>query len=261
MRLAVVGAVVAVLVAGAVAVAVWWRWDTDRQPHVDAVVAEMNAAVADVVVAAGSDAAVAVSPVVRSSECRLGLHHGGIFSARADLYTDPGREDSLITSIAGRLPARYAATRGPDVAGVRALQAGLGGAVTVAVRKLSPGWLTVAARSGCSLGTAAGPVPPAGAAATGALTALLGRLGTRPAKLTEQRVHCAGGDIVTVAAVSEPVDSGGLAGRLAGVVPTAAHRFGAGESNRVVYRDGTVSVVMAASDDGTTVDAQYTTVC
>ena len=48
--------------------------------------------------------------------------------------------------------------------------------------------------------SAAEPAAQAGAtAATGALTALLGGLGTRPVKLTEQRVRCAVGDIVTVA--------------------------------------------------------------
>jgi len=245
------------------AIAVWWRWDTDRQPHVGQVVADLNAAVADVVVAAGADAATAVSPVVESARCRLGLHHGGLFSARADLYTDTGGEDALITEIARRLPARYGAARGPAIAGFRSLRGGLGDGVSVAVSRLSPGWLTVVAKSACSLGSAAAPRPPAGAtAATTALTQLFGRLGTRPATLTDQQVSCAaGGDIDTVAAVSDPVDTGGLAGRLNAIVPAGAHRFTAGDANRVVYREGAVSVIVAASDDGTAVTAQYTTVC
>jgi hypothetical protein len=256
------GLAAVVVAVGAGAGTVWWRWDTDRQPHVDEVVADMNAAMADVVVAAGPDAAVAVSPVVRSSECRVGLHRGGIFSARADLYTDPGREDALITTISRRLPGSYAAGRGPAVAGVRALQAGRGRTVTVSVRRLSPGWLSVAARSGCSLGDAAKPAAVTGAtAATGALATLLGKLGTRPATLTEQSVRCTSGDIVTVSALSEPVDSGGLGGRVPGIVPAGAHEFASGESNRIAYRDGAVSVVIAASDDGTAVTAQYTAVC
>lgn len=82
------------------------------------------------------------------------------------------------------------------------------------------------------------------------------------ATLTDQRVSCAaGGEVDTVGAVSEPVDSGDLAGRLSKIVPAGAHRFTAGESNRVVYRDGPVSVIVAASDDGAAVTAQYTTVC
>jgi hypothetical protein len=255
-------AVVAIGVLGG-AVAGWWRWDTARQPHVGQVVADLNAAVADVVVAAGAGAAVAVSPVVESARCRLGLHHGGLFSARADLYTDPAGEDALITEIAQRLPARYAASRGPAIAGFRPLRAALGDGVSVSVSRLSPGWLGVVAKSGCSLGRAAAPGPPAGAtAATTALTRMLGSLGTRPARLSDQRVSCAaGGEIDTVAAVSEPVDSGGLAGRLSGIVPTGAHRFAAGDANRVVYREGAVSVIVAASDDGTAVTAQYTTGC
>ena len=260
--IAVATAVVAAGVLGG-AVAGWWRWDTARRPQVGPVVADLNAAVADVVVAAGDGAAVAVSPVVESARCRLGLHHGGLFSARADLYTDTGGEDALITGIAQRLPARYAAGRGPAVAGVRTLRAGLGDGVSLSVSRLSPGWLAVVARSACSLGRVAAPSPPAGAtAATTALTRMLGSLGTRPATLSDQHVSCAaGGQIDTVDAVSEPVDSGGLAGRLNGIVPTGAHRFAAGDANRVVYREGAVSVIVAASDDGTAVTAQYTTVC
>jgi hypothetical protein len=254
--------VVAVFAALAGAAAVWWRWDTGRQPRVGDVVARMNRAVADVVVAAGPDAAFAVSPVVRSTQCRLGfLRQGGIFTAKADLYTDPGAEDALITAITGRLPAGYAATRGPQVAGVSPLRATAGTAVTVAVQRVSPGWLSVTARSGCSLGTA---TPPA-AAATGtgvtALTGLLRQLGTAPASLTEQQVQCTQGDIVTVAAVSGPVDSSQLATRLRAAIPAGARQFQSGESNRVVYRSGDTAVIIAASDDGTAVTAQYTTLC
>jgi hypothetical protein len=253
---------VVVLAALAGAGAAWWHWDTGRQPQVGDVVAAMNRAVADVVVAAGPGAAVAVSPVVRSTDCHLGfLRTGGIFSARADLYTNPGGEDALITAIGQRLPAGYAATRGPLIAGARSLQA-TSGAVSVAVQRLSPGWLGVIARSACSLGKAAAPAP---AAATGpaesALTGLLAHLGTKPATSTEQQVACATGNIVTVSAVSEPVDSSRLATRLAAAVPATATRFASGDSNRVVYRDGTTSVIIAASDDGTSVTAQYTTAC
>jgi hypothetical protein len=253
---------VVVLAALAGGGAAWWHWDTGRQPQVRDVVAAMNRAVADVVVAAGPDAAVAVSPVVRSTDCHLGfLRTGGIFTARADLYTNLGDEDSVITALGQRLPAGYAVSRGPLVAGARSLRA-TSGAVGVSVQRLSPGWLGVIARSGCSLGTATAPPPAAatGTAAT-ALTGLLAHLGTRPAVLTQQQVSCAAGAIVTVAAVSEPVDSSRLATRLAAVVPATATRFISGDSNRVVYRDGATSVIIAASDDGTSVSAQYTTTC
>ena len=259
----ILAAVVAVSVVAAGAGAVWWRWDTGRQPQVADVVAGMTTAVADTVVAAGPEVAVAVSPVVRSAECRLGAFRtGGVFTAKADLYTDPGGEDALITGIEQRLPGRYVVSRGPAVAGVRALRAETGGAATLAVRRLSPGWLTVTARSGCSLGTAAGPSAPAGSGAgVTAVTDLLGRLGTRPAGIVESRLRCGTGDISTVSATSQAVDSGNLKQRLADVVPETARLFRAGQSNRVAYRDGSVSVMVAASDDGTAISAQHTTTC
>lgn len=259
----ILAAVVAVAVVAAGAGAVWWRWDGGRQPRVADVVAEMTGAVADTVVAAGPGAAVAVSSVVRSADCRLGAFRtGGVFTAKADLYTDPGSEDALVTGIEERLPERYVTSRGPAVAGVRALQAQTGAAVTLAVRRLSPGWLTVSARSGCSLGAAAGPSAPAGSGAgVAAVTDLLQRLGTSPAGLVESRLPCGTGDISTVSATSRAVDSGNLKQRLADVVPETARLFRAGQSNRVAYRDGPVSVVVAASDDGTAVSAQHTTTC
>lgn len=258
--IAVAGVLVLAALAGGGAA--WWHWDTGRQPQVRDVVATMNRAVADIVVAAGPEAAVAVSPVVRTTDCRLGfLRTGGIFTARADLYTDPGGEDALLTAIGQRLPSGYDVTRGPAVAGTRSLRATGEATVGVSVQRLSPGWLTVIARSGCSLGKAAAPPPAPAGPATAALTDLLGHLGTRPATVTEQQVSCATGNIVTVAAVSQPVDSSGLAARLAASVPAGATRFAAGDSNRVVYRAGTTSVIIAASDDGTSVTAQYTTLC
>lgn len=262
-RLLAVAVTVTVLAAATTGAVLWWRWDTQRQPKVDDVLAAMNAAVADVVTAAGKDAAVAVSPVVRSAECGLGLlRRGGAFTGKADLYVDPGAEDALITGIEQRLPERYTTTRAPAVAGVRALQAGSGAAITVSVRRLSPGWLGVSARSRCSLGTA-GTAAPAAGAAVGAdtLTALLQKLGTRPATITEQRVRCPTGDIVTLAAISETTQTGALSSRLADTVPAGARVFRTGDANRVTYRDGPVSVIVAGSDDGTAVSAQHTTVC
>jgi hypothetical protein len=253
---------VLVLAALAGGGAAWWHWDTGRQPQVRDVVATMNRAVADIVVAAGPDAAVAVSPVVRTTDCKLGfLRTGGIFTARADLYTNPGGEDALLTTIGQQLPSGYEVTRGPAIAGTRSLRATGEATVGVSVQRLSPGWLTVIARSGCSLGKAAAPPAAAAGPAVAALTDLLSHLGTSPATLTEQQVSCAAGNIVTIAAISRPVDSSGLATRLAAAVPTGATRFASGDSNRVVYRTGTTSVIIAASDDGTAVTAQYTTLC
>jgi len=258
-----VAVAVVVAVGGAAAGAAWWRWDTGRQPTVRDAVAAMDRAVADAVVAAGPGAAVALSGVVRSTGCRINfLHSGGAFTANADLYTDAGTEDSLIGGIAQRLSGAYTVTRGPAVAGIRPLLADLAGGVQLAVRSLGGGWLQVSARTGCSLGTQAPQVTPSDAgAATAGITALFGRLGTRPASFSEHRLDCRSGAIVTVAAVSEPVDSAGLSERLAAAVPAGVQPFTAGRSNRLAYRDGDVSVIVAASDDGTAVTSQYTTTC
>ena len=233
-----------VVVAGGVAAgAAWWRWDTARQPTVGDAVAVMDRAVADAVVAAGPEAAVAVSSVVRSAVCRINaFRQGGVFTANADLYTDPGGEDRLIT--------------------VMPLQADVAGGIQLSVRKLSEGWLSISARTGCSLGTAASPAPPPpGEAGASGITALFARLGTRAASFSQHRLECSDGAIVTVAAVSQPADSSRLNDRLAASVPKSAHRFASGESNRVAYRDGPVSVIVAATDDGTAITSQYTTSC
>ena len=260
-RLLIAAAVTAAVVA--IAAGLWWRWDTQRQPQVTDVLTAMNTAVADTVVAAGQDAAVTVSPVVRSADCELGpLRTGGIFTGKADLYVDPGSEDALITTVEQNLAGRYATTRAPAAAGVRALRADTADGISLSVRKLSPGWLTVTARSGCSLGTGGRPGPAGDAVAgTGALTTLLERLGTRPRAFTEQRVRCATGDIVTISTLSQSADTRRLGDRLAGAVPAGARVFATGDANRISYREGPVSVVVAASDDGTAVSAQHTTVC
>jgi hypothetical protein len=251
--------IVVVLAAAAGGASVWWRWDTQRQPRVEDVAGDMNTAVADAVVAAGQEAAATVGPVIPAGECPLGpLRTGNVFTGRADLYTDPGAEDGLITTIEQNLPGRYAVRRGPAVAGVRPLHADLG-AVSLSVRRLSPGWLAVSARSRCSL---AGTAPAASTTPdAGTVTGLLATLGSRPARVTEQRLHCAAGDIVTVSAVSEPTGADDLTDRLATVVPADARRFAARDANRITYRDGSTSVVIAASDDGTAITVQHTTAC
>ncbi|MEU8659938.1 hypothetical protein [Actinoplanes philippinensis] len=259
-RWLIAAAVVTVLLVAAGAG--WWRWEGTRQPRVDDVVAGMNTAVADTVVAAGTEAAVTVSPVLAASTCRLGLlRQGSVFTGKADLYTDPGGEDALITTIQEKLAGRYAVRRGAAVAGVRALEADIG-TLRLSVRRLSPGWLAVTARSACSAGAAATPATAAaGSPGVTAVSELLTAGGARPAGVTEQRLHCPSGDIVTVSAVSEPVDAGRLAQRLLGRIPAGARTFAAAGANRVAYRDGAVSVVIAASDDAGAVTAQHTVTC
>ncbi|WP_433797176.1 hypothetical protein [Actinoplanes sp. CA-252034] len=268
------GVTVLLVVAGFV----WWRWDGTRQPRVEDVVAGMNTAVADAVTAAGQDVAVTVSPVVAAAECPLGLlRTGRVFTGKADLYTDPGGEETLIDTIEQRLAGRYAVRRGTAVAGVRTLEADVG-TIRLSARRLSPGWLAVTARSGCSLGTAGSGAPGSaapgssapGSAAPGsgspasgvdAVNGLLTVVGARAAAVTEQHLRCPSGDMVTVSAVSEPVEAGRLAERFLGTIPAGARTFSAAGANRVAYRDGAVSVVIAASDDGAAVTAQHTVSC
>ncbi|GAA3924717.1 hypothetical protein [Actinoplanes auranticolor] len=247
----------------AVAAAAWWRWDTARQPDVSDAVPAMRRAVADAVVAAGAEAAVAVSGVVRSSRCRINAARAGaVFTARADLYTDPGGEEALITGIAGQLSGTYAVSRGAARSGARPIEATTDRGVRLTVRRISPGWVTVSARTGCSLGTAPGrPSPPPGSSGAAAITAAFAAVGTRPASFVSHQLDCPGGALTTTAAVSEPADSARLAERLSATVPAGARVFASGTSNLVAYRQGAVSMIVAASDDGTTITGQHTTAC
>ena len=262
MLIAVVTALV--LLAGGTAGGVaWWRWDTGRQPQVRDAVATMTRAVADTVTAAGPSVAVAVSGVVRSTDCRINaVRGGGIFTANADLYTRPGEEEDVVTAMERALSSSYPVRRGVSVSGFRPLEADLAAGVRLSVRRLSQGWLGVSARTGCSLGSAPSPpADPVDPAARDAVTALFSRLGTRPASFTTHRLPCANGSISTVSAVSEPADTADLSSRLSGAVPAEAGLFDPGDANLVVYRAGPVSVVIAASDDGTSVTGQYTFAC
>jgi len=253
-----------VLLAGGVAAgAAWWRWDTARQPQVRDAVTAMTRAVADAVTAAGPAVVVAVSGVVRSTECEINaVRRGGIFSANADLYTRPGEEEDVVTAMAQALSGSYQVRRGAEVSGFRPLEADPAPGVRLSVRRLSQGRLSVSARTECSLGSVPAPAgEPVDAAARDAVTALFSSLGTRPASFTTHRLPCAQGSITTVAAVSAPADTADLSARLSAVVPADAGLFDPGDSNLVVYRTGPVSVIVAASDDGTSVTSQYTVAC
>ena len=254
---------VAVLGLSTVAAVAWWRWDTARQPVVTDAVPAMRRAVADAVLAAGPAAAVAVSGVVRSSRCRINaVRAGAIFTIRADLYTDIGGEEALITGIAGQLSGSYPVSRGTAGAGVRPLEADAGQGVRLAVRRIGPGWVTVTARTGCSRGTdPVRPSSPPGGPGTAAITAAFAALGTRSASFVTHQLDCPQSSLTTVAAVSEPADSARLAERLTTALPAGARIFASGDSNRIAYRDGAVSVIVAASDDGTTITSQHTSGC
>src|SRR6266545_3321592 len=184
-------------------------------------------------IAAVVTAAVAVSGVVPYTSCQnTFLAPGSRFNRSADLYTDPGAEDTLIQRIADALPASEHPRRSSPVGGGAAPpSADLGGDVHLRVSQLGREWLETVAETGCRTATHTEPVdttPPADAVT--AVTRLLAALGTTPTTWQVQTVTC----------------------------PTGAITSGA---NRLAWRDGATSVIVAASDDGTHITAQRTTIC
>ena len=63
-----------------------------------------------------------------------------------------------------------------------------------------------------------------------------------------------------MSAISATTDTGNLPARLAPLVPAGARRFAA-PANRLSWRDGTGSTIVAASDDGTHITVQHTDPC
>ena len=228
-------------------------------PPLSAVSADQDRAVAAVLSAAGERAAVAVSSAVPVRACTSGGARGSVFARSADLYVDPGGEDALIGAVGAALPSEYRQRRGTATGGAAApLSAEVGGAVTLTVAQLGEGWVRATAQSDCRAG--ASPSTVAGSAPA-ALAALLGTLGTAPDSVHASALPCAnGGQTVTWAAVSGAADSARIQQRLAPTLPASARRF-VTPANRLPWRDGHTSVVVAASDDGTHITVQYTVDC
>ena len=130
--------------------------------------------------------------------------------------------------------------------------------MTLTVAQLGEGWVRATAQSDCRTG--ASPSTVAGSAPA-TLAALLGTLGTAPASVHANALACpGGGQTVTWAALSGTADSAHLQQRLAPTLPASARRF-VSPANRLPWRDGHASVVVAASDDGTHITVQYTVDC
>jgi hypothetical protein len=222
--------------------------------------ADQDRAVAAVLSAVGDRAAVAVTGAVPVRSCTVGAAHGSVFARSADLYLDPGGEDGLIGAVARGLPSEYRRQRGtPSGSAAAPLTAEVGGAVTLTVAQLGDGWVRATAQSDCRTAGSSGPAPAGSApAAIGALFASLGAAATEVHATT---LPCAGGgQAVTWAALSGPTDSGRIPDRLAPTLPPSTRRF-ASQINRLSWRDGHTSAVVAASDDGTHVTVQYTVDC
>ena len=264
-----IGAVVVLAVALPVAIGVAvWHSGTPRgatggpsAPPLSAVSADQDRAVAAVLSAVGERAAVAVTSAVPVRTCTVAGAHGSVYARSADLYLDPGGEDALIGTVAAALPSEYRRQRGAATGRDAApLTAQVGGSVTLTVAQLGDGWVRATAQSDCRTAGSTSAPAPAGTAAA-AIAVLLNSLGTAPDSMHANVLPCnGGGDTVTWAAVSGTVDSGQLQNRLAPAVPPTARRF-ASPANRLPWRDGHTSVIVAASDDGTHVTVQYTVDC
>jgi hypothetical protein len=257
-------AVVGVLALYAALAGLGLRWYTSRGPNLRDDLSTMTAAVADVVVATGDRAAVTVGGVVRARACSPEpLRAGGVYTFTVELYVTAGDEEALITGIGERLATRYRIQREAALgAAARPLTADAGRGVGLAIRQLGDGWITVVATTRCTVGPAepADPALPQRDPAVAVVADLLAPLGTAPAETHRNTLPCPDGTTATtIAAVSRPSDADRLAQRVP--VPAGATQFTAASANRVSYRTGDVSVVVAASDDNTAITVQHTTDC
>jgi hypothetical protein len=251
-------AVATVLIYAAVAVTTW-HVGRPRLPALAAVQAGVDETIVTVAGAGGGSVAVEVGSLTAAATCdRLLVARGFRFTRTADIYTDPGAENAVIGRIAAAIgqPAPSAGSPSPGPSRANQLTVTTNG-VTLSVAPIAEGWLAATAQTGCRAGAApdqARPDQPPEAIAT-----LLTRLGTGAAGWHREAIRCPGGGQLTVEdAISEPTDTGSLAQRLA-VPPTA--RLIVSPANRVIWREGAVSTVVAASDDGTRITVQRTTVC
>jgi len=254
-------AVVALAVQVAVAAVVWGR-TRPRLAGVAAVAPLLDQAVGDVVSAVGDRAAVAVAGVVAYTACQnTFLARGYRFNRAADLYTDPGTEDTLIGTVTQRLPASDRPRRTAPVGGGAApLTGDLGSGVTVRLSQLGEGWLEAVAETDCRTGHPNPDDAKAAPADRDAVVGLLAGLGTAIDAVHTNTLTCTGHRMTTLSAISRTADTANLPARLVPLVPHDAHRFGS-SANRCAWRDPTGSTVVAASDDGTHITVQHTTPC
>ena len=256
-RVLVVVAALVLLGAQATASVLAWPHVRPRLPALAPMVTLLDRAIAAVVSASGTGAAVTVAGTVPATACeKTLLAMGSRFARSADLYTDPGGENALITRIAAALPeGQHPARSAPVGGGAAGLTADFGGGVQLRVSQLGTGWIAAYAETGCRTGTVpAGTAVPA--QARDDVTRLLSQLGTAPTDWHADAVGC----FVTVDTISQPTGTDNLRARLVPIVPPTARTFAA-PANRLAWRDGTTSTVVAASDDGTHITVQRTAGC
>jgi hypothetical protein len=259
----VVLAAVTVVAVIAVGAAVIWHDARPRLPAVAAVEASADVGIVAVVDAVGDQAAVTVTELVATTACRhTTFARGHIYTRTANLYTDAGAEDALISRIAARLPADFHASRAnPLRSPVPPLHAQAGPGVQLTVQVIAAGWISATAQTDCRTTEAAAPAAGSGdggASAPADITALFRPLGTSAASWHTESVPCAGGAITTTDAISVDTNSAGVASRLASTIPAGARRYRTA-SNRIIWRTDATSTVVAASDSGTQITAQVTT--
>jgi hypothetical protein len=223
----------------------------------------LDRAIADVAGAIGGDAAIALSGLTPAKACRAGGQAGLIYTRKLDIYLARGDEDGLVTIISGRLPAAYRPHREQALSGaVRPLSAAPGPGVQLTVRQLGEGWLTATAQTDCRASGARASEPASShePTVTGAVDAILTRLHTHSDQWNRRQLACPTGTLATTVAISAPTDSDDLPARLAEVVPATARQYPS-NADRLAYRDGPTSVVVAPTDDGAAVTVRYTTAC
>jgi hypothetical protein len=241
-----------------------WHYTRPRLPTVATVEASADSGIVAVVDAAGDQAAVTVTELVATAACKhTTFARGHVYTRTANLYTNAGLENAVIGRIAATLPRSFHPSRAnPLGSPVAPLHATAGPGVQVSVQVISAGWISATAQTDCRsapagtslVGNGDGPATSVPADVADLFTAL----GTADASWHTDTVPCPRGAITTTDAVSTSTDSAHLSTRIGAAVPAGARRYTT-PSNRVIWRSGQTSTVVAAADDGTHITAQITT--
>lgn len=260
--LLVTAAVIGLAVVAGAATTVW-HYTRPRLPALAAVEASADTGIVAVVDSAGNQAAVTVTELVATTAC----HHttfarGHIYTRTANLYTDAGAENALIGRIAATLPPGFHPSRAnPLGSPVAPLHATAGPGVQINVQVISAGWISATAQTDCRMAPAGASLVGNGDGNAKSVPSNVGKLfaalDTDAASWHTDTVPCPGGAITTTDAVSGSTGSAHLSTRFATAVPAGARRYTT-PSNRVIWRIGQTSTVVAASDDGTHITAQIT---
>ena len=213
----------------------------------------VDAAVADVVSAAGPGPVVAVSGFASVGSCRItAARSGASFGRTVDVYTAPGGEPALLRRIVAGLPARYHAKVTGAATG---LYADAGDYVALVGTVPAPGQVQVRALTGCrdpAGSDVSEPVTAAGSAAFGAVSAVFDRLALRAGVPRDVAVlTCAGGGQLRAVQAAGGSVASPLGSALAGL---SSNPVASGPTT-YVYRTGDVDVVARRTPQGVTVTA------